>query len=675
MARYRVAPFLLLIFAAALGAPPNPSPAPVVVPGTEKVETQLVQLDVGVEGDVEAVRRMTPSDLELLVDGRKPPRLVIDKLCGPIAPAAPTTVAPDAAPAEPTAVVPPPTPLQRPAYLFFFDQPHLTLAGRERSLSIARDLVDRLVVVGARATIVSNADRLRTLVPLTADQNRLRSGLDSLRDDRKQWSSYAELEPNRMFRLKDEACGKGCDDALWRASVYAEEERQEAKRTTGRIAIALHALPAESLPRGLILFADTLRQDAGQHYYDLASRVAETCAPPYVPSCPMADMTSGSSQGEFDRMVQAVLATGIHLFTVEAQGITSSESGMIMGTGTMPTARMRLRQSEDTLHSLADQTGGEAFVGAGARSDRIAEHIAARTSCAFLFSFPPGDFPRDRPLSISVSVAIPGVKVRAQDRIVIESGSAREARRLLAGFVDPGASDDGTMHLALVPESGDGHRWKARLQVRVGPRGHAESRYDLGASVVAGDKVVESLSTSVASSTGGLDVVLEKSIDLPRGPFEVVGVASDKVTGDVLSTRLSAEWPDGAHEAAIIAPIAVVQAVRGVFSKDGAARATGRIARDDGEPVDPAIPVALTTIACRASKRPERLIVERALEGSLGSDFAPMAIEPDGEACIAIVDVIPKGRLGAAPVDYRVVVRAADAVVANRGCAVRAAPR
>jgi hypothetical protein len=669
MARYGVVPLFLLISASASSEPPKPPREPERPAGVEKVETQLVQLDVGVEGDVEAVRRLTPSDLELLVDGRKPPGLVIDKLCGPIAPAAPTSVAPAAAPVEPTAVVPSSTPTQRPAYLFFFDQPHLTLAGRARSLSIARDLVDRLVVGGARATIVSNGDRLRTIVPLTADPVRLRAGLDSLRSDVKQWSAYAELEPNRMFRLADEIVGKSCEAAIAHARVYAEEERQEARRTTERLATALHSVEGQSLPKAVILFADTLRQDAGRHYYDLALALAggRNCSAP--------EFFGGASFGEFDRMVQEVLATGIHLFTVEAQGMTSADSGMIVGSGTMPTARERLRQSEDTLHSLADQTGGEAFVGAGARSDRIAEHITARTSCAFLFSFPPGDFPHDRPLPITVSVAIPGVKLRAQDRIVIESGTAREARRLLTGFVDPGANDDGTMHLALVPESGDGHRWKARLQVRVGPRGHAKSRYDLGASVVAGDKVVESVSTTVASSAGDLDVVLEKSIDLPRGPFEVVGVANDKVTGDVLSTRLSAEWPDGSGEAATIAPIAVVQAVRGVFSKDGAARATGRIARDEGEPVDPAVPVAFTTIACRTSKRPERLIVERALEGSLGSDFAPMAIEPDGEACIAIVDVIPKGRLGAAPVDYRVVVRAADAVVANRGCAVRAAPR
>src|SRR5262249_36024100 len=152
-----------------------------------------------------------------------------------------------------------------------------------------------------------------------------------------------------------------------------------------------------------------------------------------------------------------------------------------------------------------------------------------------------------------------------------------------------------------IPEEGDGRRWKARLQVRVGPRGLAESRYDLGASIVAGHKVVEKVSTSLASSTGRLDVVLEKTIDVPDGPFDVVGVASDKVTGDVLSAKLSAEWPAGSGKGAMIAPIAVVQSARGVFSNDGVARSDGRIAREDGEPVDPDNPVALTTVVCRTS--------------------------------------------------------------------------
>jgi hypothetical protein len=51
-----------------------------------------------------------------------------------------------------------------PSFLFFFDQPNLTSLGRSNALSMARDLINRLVIGSARATIVSSAGKLKTLV-------------------------------------------------------------------------------------------------------------------------------------------------------------------------------------------------------------------------------------------------------------------------------------------------------------------------------------------------------------------------------------------------------------------------------------------------------------------------------------------------------------------------------
>ena len=86
---------------------------------TETVEKRLVQFDIAVEGDREAIRRITAKDIALYVGEREVQGLIIDPLCG-----------------DSPRPTPSPTQTQSPAassagaratFIFFFDQPHLTL--------------------------------------------------------------------------------------------------------------------------------------------------------------------------------------------------------------------------------------------------------------------------------------------------------------------------------------------------------------------------------------------------------------------------------------------------------------------------------------------------------------------------------------------------------------------
>ena len=59
----------------------------------------------------------------------------------------------------------------KPTYLFYFDQRHLTMAGRQNSLDTARTIVDQLVRDGARAMVVYASKEVMTIQPLTDDRN------------------------------------------------------------------------------------------------------------------------------------------------------------------------------------------------------------------------------------------------------------------------------------------------------------------------------------------------------------------------------------------------------------------------------------------------------------------------------------------------------------------------
>src|SRR6185295_20418327 len=108
---------------------------------------------------------------------------------------------------SPSGEAPPPTATRRaasPSYLFYFDMAHLTQGGRQVALDLARELVPKLVTGGARATIVSNAEALTTVLPLTSDAAAVTGALVKLKGDNQQWDPYPTLEDGRLAEVQDE---------------------------------------------------------------------------------------------------------------------------------------------------------------------------------------------------------------------------------------------------------------------------------------------------------------------------------------------------------------------------------------------------------------------------------------------------------------------------------------
>src|SRR5262245_12243629 len=176
-------------------AEPRADQPPTPTALTEKIEKRLVQLDVAVEGDREAIRRLTAKDITVYAGVYEIQGLIVDPLCGDSTGAAPTPTQQEA-PAGQSA-------RPRVTFVLFFDQPHLTVLGRNRSFETSKELIKTLLVNGAQASIVSNGKRLETVVPMTDNPERLLEGLERLRNNFEQMEAYADGESMREQQVRD----------------------------------------------------------------------------------------------------------------------------------------------------------------------------------------------------------------------------------------------------------------------------------------------------------------------------------------------------------------------------------------------------------------------------------------------------------------------------------------
>ena len=614
-------------------------PPPVAIKQTERVSVRLVQIDAIVREKEPLGRALTAADFELTVGGHPVTGFLFDRACGGTSNAAAASQEPGAAPGEP----PPPTPVLHPTIVFFFDQTHLTQGGRDRAIETAESLVDRLIVNGAKGAVVSSGRELVTVVAPTEDRAHLKAGLGAMRNDGRAIETYAVTEEFRIAGLYALMKAGFTTTAQAMARDYAREEYQEVRRTKARIGIVMDGLVEAAPPKGVVYFGDTLRQLAGLHY--LLVTGAE------------GDATTQGAYAEIDAIIASALGASAHLFTVEAQGLQSSDA-------------IRIRHAQDTLVTLALETGGAAFL-RNTPAELMAKRIEERVGCPYIVSFPPGDLPKDQPLPVSLKALVPGVKVDIQGRVVIASESAILSARLLSAFASPRLDQGRSVRLALIPRGATGRTWQASLQIRVLPELAPAAGIDLGASVIQDERVVDAVSNTIASGGPVRPLVLEHALSLAPGPVRIVGVAYDRAADDVVSTSMEGEWPDPGKGAAVIAPIAVVQMRDAAVSKDGEAHSGLSTAIDPDEAIDPGSGVALQSVVCRGPKAKGPLTIDRRVEGTAKGEFAPMTLAPDDAACLEIVDVLRAGTAPGALADYRVVVRGGDEIVAEQRRSLR----
>jgi VWFA-related protein len=611
----------------------------------EEAATRLAQLDVTVTGPPDVVSSLGRADFELKVHFRWLEAFEADSHCAP----------PEAE------GVPTRQEAQRPSvsYLFYFDQPHLTLPGRARAMDVARELVIRLVADGDRAMIVSNAGRLAVIEEFTDDPQRLLEALERLENDRAQWDFYATEEESRVARVMDILNREdNVHRAVGMARSYQREEHSRADKSLRRLHITLARLSELDSRKAVVYFADALRQNPGEHYVSFfGSRVQQSTSA-------LSDMaTEAFAAGvAFDQVLNEATAQGIRFYPVYAQGLVTPydrervDSAGLARAGTVPSSsRVRLRDAQRTLASMASETGGHVFL-RGEGPAKIAENIVEDFSCVYTLSFDPTGFPEDDPLRVVVRALRAGVHIETRGRIVVQSESARLAARLLSAFTVGAVNDvDFGLRANLVPTAFERGAYGALLQISVPGTGIPNASWELGASLIGRDKVLDEVSGTLAADRPDVPLVLEREIEIRPGPHEIVAVAHESSLGFVLSEHLQVSWPDPNDRPVTCGPVALLQPTAGAFVRGGNTRITGSLARAATEPVTTGLPTALMGLVCRNRRHKGVLRVERALIGDTAVEFPLLQFELAGERCAQIRDLIPAGSLRPGP--YRYVMR------------------
>jgi VWFA-related protein len=650
VARHAIRGRVLLLIAVLLGSsivvgeqddPSGPKRTDVV----EREGTRLVQIEVNLRGPADTLDSLTRDDFALTVGGSAVEEFEVDKLCrDPAHSRSLDRVNGEiAAPAGESPVLA----LGPTTFLFYFDQQHLTMGGRQESIDILERMIPALVTNGNRASLVSNGRNLETLVETTTDPGVLLAALREMQGDFDHFDGDAQLEDNRV----SEVLALTLVDyhrAVTMAREYYGLELWRAERNLRRLSMTLGRLATVARPKVVIYFADNMRRAAGKHYFDLFG-AAKRSLPEYTGI--EAGSAAFSAQLPFDRVIDEAAAQGVRLYPIEGQGLEAAASVM--------QGMWRFREAEGTLASLALETGGEAFLN-GVPTPRILEKLEQDLSCLYLISFPPEGLREDVAQRVVVKVDRPKVKVQSRGRVIIQSETERRVSRLMAAFATRSADESEIdIRPTVVPTGFVDGKFTALVQVAV-PRSELPgSTWDLGFSAISRGKVRDA-SGRLTVNHPGAAVVLQESMIFPAGPFEIVAVAHNATVDSIASSKLEGSWPKPRSELASLGPIAVVQPGNAAILRDDQIRTSGHAAFAEEEPVLADRPLTLVALVCRSPDASKKLVVERQLAGAESVRFDPMEVELGKDACAVIHDNVRAGTMTPGAFYYRIQVRDDD---------------
>jgi len=628
----------------------------------ERTERRLVQLDVTAEGERDAIADLTYEDFQLKVAGRTVDSFIVDNLCNlsdaeagvdaETEPEVPITPEAPAAAARPRA---------RTSFLFYFDQHHMTMPGRQRSLDLTRQLIPQLIVDGNRGMIVSAGKRLEMFAGLTDDQEILQESLDRLEKDRTQWDPWVAAEDNRIGEiieiLNDESASP--TRALSAARLYQREEVWRTEKALHLFSMVLGRMTELSPPKAVVYFADTMRSNAGAHYLSFFSRRVE--------SAPASTQKLGSFDAghAFERVIEEATTMGIRIFTVQAQGLVAPPvRNSVSSEGRAGTAHplantQRIQHAQDSLVGLARESGGRAFLN-GVRAKRIASQIQQDLSCIYLLSFDASHLRENASYPVVVRSNRRGVKIRARGRVTMQSESRRLTSRLLAAFATPeGRKSEISVSGTVIPTGFEKGRYSALVQLVVPASPLPMTTWDMGLSLISGGQVAADVSGRISLTGPGIPVVLESEMSFRPGDFRLVGVAHETTGNSVSTSEVEAHWPDPNDAEVTLGPIAVLQPAEAAILRNDTLRRSGAVAIGKDRLARTDLPTALIGLVCRAKFRKGPLKVERKLVGDAGS-FAPfgrLVLELGEDRCAQIRDFIPAGSMSPGLFRYEIRVR------------------
>jgi len=675
----------------AIGGSPraeNETPPPPLDPGlAEGIESRLVQFELRAARKGVPVRGLSAKDLDIELGGKPVTAFTVDDMC---------------------AEAPQGTSARVGSFLFYFDESQLTVEGRRRAIEVARRVSSSLLSQGQAVFVLRNGPAQRAETTWTRDPALVTAALDRIASDSgSQESARAEAEETRaentleraaswvretdmsrqlgmsdaenallnalggggplptatMARVRELAKGQA---APYSAEGDAAEKRLIAELTTlvedqlrrggrdiERLRAAVRSLSLRGSPKGVVYFSDTLRRDPG----GAAARALESTrglADRKEPTGSRSALTAQTEDAALTALVRDASSYGVRFYAVEGRGLASPSDWV--------------RTSQDTLVSLALDTGGLSFVN-GLSGAAIAESVAADQACWYLVSFAPSGWEEDRTLPLAVYGKQPGLRVKTGSSLVIPSRATLTQTRLIAAHFGDASPETLPLSVSIYPVGGTAKNLTVLAQVRL-PDGATpqspDTSWDVGFEVVSQGVVVAKTSSRVGWRGSGRPPVCQATLTIPSGLYEIVAVARDVSDESIRQGRASGAWPASTADRVTLSVPAIAQPQRGGIVQDGEVKASGIVVRGSGELVDPGAPVAIVTAACVGGSSDAVLRAERSIAGETVVPFATMELASDGGRCVQIRDLVAAGSLGAGRLTYVVRILSGDVPITSQ---------
>jgi hypothetical protein len=684
-----------------------PTPPPLNPGLTEGVESRLVQFEVRVSRKGVPVRGLTAQDLDIELSGKPLAKFTIDDMC-------------TAAPSDEIEVQ-----ATRPgSFVFYFDEPELTVEGRLRAIEVARLVAPALLAKGHDVMVLRNGASLHAETKWTHDAAEVTAALDRIAADPGHRDSLqaaaSELQAERlmeraqtlvreseyqrqssMMEANSEYANGGKSQggggtgggmsAPWdgvarnpkgantpgslRAFKDAVNDQEIGNASLSQLASEFRTLVQDELQRsgrdverlrGAVRALSLRGSPKGLVYFadtlrrDPGGVVARALGS--VPEFNNRKSESASKEAIADWNSDGVLAALVRdAATYDVRFYSVEGRGLGMPTDWV-------RSSQDTIAGLALETGGLYFVN-GIAGRGIAESIAADQSCWYLVSFEPAGWSTDRPLNVGVWPKQQGLHVQTRSALVIPSRAALTQTRLLAAhFGDPGFEDH-PLSVSIYPIGGTADDLNVLAQLQFPDEGvppEHDTGWEIGFDVVSMGTVVAHNSHRVTWRGNGRPPIYQTTLTLPPGPYEIIAVAHETATDSIRAGRVNGSWPPSRAGRVTLSLPAVAQPQRGGIVQDGEVRETGIVVRGAGNLVDPRQPVAMVTAACVSGSKDTVLRAERSIVGETEVSFAPMDLSSDEGRCVQIRDLIAARSLGAGRMTYFVRILSGEAEIASQ---------
>ncbi|MBI3449837.1 MAG: VWA domain-containing protein [Acidobacteria bacterium] len=402
-----------------------------------------------------------------------------------------------------------PAPASDPGHVvLYFDLPHLTPPGGARSVAAARRFLESTdLAVWKTMVLAYSAGDIRVLAPYTQDRARLLAALDGVLAKGSTMDDSSVARVNNIQAVAAEACTNvggppasaqpggelsstgSCPNQVSMARMFAKEEEARAKKSLEALRSTIAALGGETGRKSLVLFTETLRDEPGAYYLQMAR------------TTPAAQDISIAP--EFRRVVEEASGSSVAFYPVYAAGLedasgddigrTSTSLGTLAqaqvsaqnGPNTPPQARRDVSASNrkaadmDTgplqqamkgaesgsmgfNASIAAETGGRAL---GWTNDlsKIFPIVRDEMACYYVLSYQPSGAADGKRHTIEVDVDQRKAKVRARQYFVDWTAEQRLDRRFATALDAPAAFRD----LALTLEAFALGRAKGGRQVLV----------------------------------------------------------------------------------------------------------------------------------------------------------------------------------------------------------------